>query len=80
MPEAIARAFPLYRRCPSRPRTDPSAGILRLSKLRIGTTGVSVEDCISAIRGGDHWHNNLLRLIGHWIGRGWSDAEIHAAA
>jgi hypothetical protein len=50
--------------------------------LKIGSEfdGVSVEDCLTAIRDGDHWHDNLVRLTGHWIARGWSDAEILTAA
>lgn len=47
--------------------------------LAIGSN-VSVEGCIARIRAGDHWHDNLVRLTGHWIARGWSDAEILTAA
>lgn len=50
------------------------------SDLHIGTTGVSVDSCIAHIRAGDHWHDNMLRLVGHWVSRGWSDTEIAAAA
>ena len=35
---------------------------------------------MAAIRAGDHWHNNMVRLVGHWIARGWSDEEILTAA
>lgn len=48
--------------------------------LNIGTTTLSVDACMSRIRSGDRWHDNMLRLVGHWIGRGWNDAEIAAAA
>jgi hypothetical protein len=74
MAEAIARAFPMINAVP-----DPSATTIT-SKLRIGSSILSVEECISAVRRGEHWHNNLLKLTAHWIGRGWSDAEIQAAA
>ncbi len=50
------------------------------SDLHIGTNGVSVDACITRIRAGDHWHDNMLRLVGHWVSRGWSDTEINAAA
>ena len=40
---------------------------------------MTVEACLTAIRAGDHWHNNLVRLTGHWIARGWSDDEILTA-
>ena len=48
--------------------------------LNIGTSTISVDACIARIRAGDHWHDNMLRLVGHWIGRGWSDTEIVAVA
>jgi hypothetical protein len=35
---------------------------------------------MARIRSGDHWHDNMLRLVGHWVSRGWSDTEIAAAA
>lgn len=50
--------------------------------LHIGSEfqSVSVAECLARIRTGTHWHDNLLRLVGHWIARGWSDAEIVTAA
>ena len=50
--------------------------------LNIGSEfdGVTVEACLAAIRGGDHWHDNLVRLTGHWIARGWTDDEMLIAA
>ena len=39
-----------------------------------------VEALLGAVRAGRHWHNNAVRLVGHWIARGWSDAEILTAA
>ena len=50
------------------------------SALPIGTSNLSVEACLARIRSGDHWHDNLVRLTGHWIARGWSNAEIITAA
>ncbi|MFH1157623.1 MAG: AAA family ATPase [Pseudomonadota bacterium] len=51
------------------------------STLNIGTLdGVSVESTIQAITSGKNWHNNALRLVAHWISRGWADVEILAAA
>lgn len=49
--------------------------------LHIGSADrVPVERCLDAVRKGDQWHNNTVRLVGHWIGRGWSDVEILTAA
>ena len=39
-----------------------------------GLTTVSRH--LAAIRGGRHWHNNVVELVAHWIGRGWSSDEI----
>jgi hypothetical protein len=82
----LARAFPPQSATSSKPvevtqdRADqPSAA---KPELRIGSEfdGVSVEACLDRIRAGEHWHDNLVRLTGHWIARGWSDAEILTAA
>jgi RecA-family ATPase len=77
-PEQIARAFPpehasLPANAGQVPQAAPKAPV-----LPIGT--FSVDACIAAIRAGDHWHDNMLRLVGHWIARGRCDAEILAAA
>jgi hypothetical protein len=77
MSEAIARAFPLLEAVPDQANASPST---TAPTLQIGSSNLSVEDCISAIRRGESWHNNLLKLTAHWIGRGWSDAEIYVAA
>lgn len=50
------------------------------ASLQIGSNQVSVEACLARVRAGDHWHDNLVRLTGHWIARGWSDAGILTAA
>jgi hypothetical protein len=85
--EQIARAFPpaqVSLIAPA-PKTAPStADAVQAStdstSLHIGTSNLSVEGCLARIRAGDHWHNNLIRLTGHWIARGWSDEEILTAA
>jgi hypothetical protein len=40
----------------------------------------SVEALLAAIRAGNHWHDNTVRLVGHWLARGWSNSEILAVA
>lgn len=90
LPEQIAKAFPPAQ-SPLRPvpadaatadAREEAAEAPRLShaSLQIGSTQVSVEACLARVRAGDHWHDNLVRLTGHWIARGWSDAEILTAA
>ncbi len=77
--EQIARAFPPAEPNHADAEQQTNTGQTASAQtLPIGT--VSVESCIAAVRAGNHWHNNLLRLVGHWISRGWSDAEILVAA
>ena len=85
LPEQIAKAFPPVEVEDGAPAStsvsSPSiASSESNSTLQIGTSSLSVENCLSRIRAGDQWHNNLIRLTGHWIARGWSDAEILTAA
>lgn len=40
----------------------------------------TAREMMRRIRAGDDWHNNMIRLVAHWIGRGWSNSEILAAA
>ena len=42
----------------------------------IGGGLTTVSRHLAAIRGGRHWHNNVVELVAHWIGRGWSSEEI----
>ena len=77
-PGQLAKAFPPV----GAERSDPPPNPERGATLNIGSEfdGVTVEAYLAAIRAGDHWHNHLVRLTGHWIARGWSDAEILTAA
>ena len=88
LPEQIAKAFPPAQ-APLRPErgapVDVSAEAAEAPRpshasLQIGSSQVSIEACLARVRAGDHWHDNLVRLTGHWIARGWSDAEILTAA
>jgi hypothetical protein len=84
LPEQIAKAFPpvqasLASSAAPPENTDRTEPPPRTS-LQIGSSEISVEACLARIRAGDHWHDNLVRLAGHWIARGWSDAEILTAA
>ena len=82
--EQIARAFPPGSSTQTADAPVTATAALRDNEtpptLNIGASGVSVETCIAAIRAGDQWHNNMLRLVGHWISRGWPDVEILTAA
>ena len=42
----------------------------------VGGGLTTVSRHLAAIRGGRHWHNNVVELVAHWIGRGWSSEEI----
>ena len=84
MPEQIARAFPAAQAVLSPPTGEgvspPSKTPSTTPTLQIGTSTLSVDACIAAIRAGDHWHDNMLRLVGHWISRGMTDEEILSLA
>lgn len=60
---------------PPSPSTPPPAPPLDLA---IGSP--SVESALRTIRSGARWHDTVVRLVAHWIARGWSDAEIFATA
>lgn len=55
---------------PSLPAAPPRARGLGLD------VGVTPAALMAEALAGRQWHNNVLRLVGHWITRGWSDAEI----
>jgi hypothetical protein len=83
LPEQITKAFPpLQPDLRPAPQRDEARSTEQPSHtpLQIGSSNVSVEACLARVRAGDHWHDNLVRLTGHWIARGWSDAEILTAA
>ena len=80
--ERITRAFPpmqtsLPATAGEATETTPKA---QASMLAIGSGTLSVEACIAAIRAGNRWHDHMVRLVGHWMMRGWSDLEILTAA
>jgi hypothetical protein len=88
LPGQIAKAFPpvepelsspVASSASTAPQTDGFLSTTPSATLPIGTSNLSVEACLARIRAGDHWHDNLVRLTGHWIARGWSDAEIITA-
>lgn len=72
VPPAVAPAEPAPRAMKVAARSEPAA--LARTELAIGS--LSVESAMSAARRGDRWHDYVVRLVAHWIGRGWSDAEI----
>jgi hypothetical protein len=70
----LAKSFP--------PDVTPSVAATKaINGLNIGSGDTrAVATALDAIKTGQNWHNTALRLIAHWIGRGWSDAEILTAA
>lgn len=82
---ALGRQLPPQSQAPrqspqpaSAPDAPPVAPPAPPPSLAIG--GVSGEAALAAIRSGHRWHDQAVRLIAHWVGRGWSDAEILLAA
>jgi hypothetical protein len=73
--DEIERAFP---RISKKHRAN---GETEADDLNIGLKGpLKVKDLMAKIKAGHNWDDNMLRLIGHWIWRGWSDEEILATA
>ena len=38
------------------------------------------HEASNAALSGDHWHNNMLRLVGSWVAKGNTEEEIHKLA
>jgi hypothetical protein len=88
MPGQLAKAYPpiaVTEWQQLETTAQPAAGVpqtaLQPSPLRSAISGrLSPSALLDAIRRGDQWHNNMIRLVAHWVGRGLSDAEILAMA
>lgn len=51
------------------------------SPVRSAISGrLNTDECLRQIRSGNQWHNHVNQLIGNWVMRGLSDAEILALA
>jgi hypothetical protein len=62
---------------PARAQQDEWGGPVDGSgALRLSPTATVIED----IRAGRYWHNNVVKLVASWVGRGWSNAEIMLAS
>jgi hypothetical protein len=84
---ALAKSFaalaPLLNAAPkspeqSAPPNAPPPNNPKPVELPIGS--LSVEAMFAAIRSGQRWHDNVIRLVAHWIARGLSDVEVLAMA
>ena len=65
------------------PAPDGTASAARPAPPVQGSLSIgsfSVETALADIRSGKGWHDNVVRLVGHWISRGLADAEILAMA
>jgi hypothetical protein len=78
---ALAQAFaapaPLLQTVPA--ASEPSAPSIAPSTskpLELPIGSLSVEATLAAIQRNDHWHQNAVRLVGNWVARGLSNAEI----
>ena len=67
----------LFAQLPQEPESDTHApGDDGDKRAHLNTA----RELMRRIKSGKEWHNNVIRLIAHWIGRGWSNSEIQAAA
>jgi hypothetical protein len=79
IPELVSWDHPQDQRSQSHPfsliQTIPQA-VPTLIEQRPKGAFPGVEELINRIKAGDHWHNNMVQLVGHWVARGLSDSEI----
>ena len=78
--EEIESAFPAIA---SHPEISERATTNDLEKhgLNLGVhDALDIGSVAQEVIAGHHWHNNVVRLVGHWVSRGWSDVEITLAA
>jgi hypothetical protein len=76
---ALAQAFPaplLYTAPASPEQSAPLNTPTTLKPLDLPIGSLSVEATLAAIQRNDHWHQNAVRLVGNWVARGLSNAEI----
>jgi hypothetical protein len=61
--------------------TGPAAPAAPTGQAATSLLGLNTaRGLIDRMKAGDNWHINMVRLVAHWIGRGWSNAEILTAA
>ncbi|MCA3643621.1 MAG: AAA family ATPase [Methylobacterium sp.] len=79
--QAFAASAPLLQAAPalSEPSAPPDTPS-RPKPLDLPIGSLSVEATLAAIQRNDHWHHNAVRLVGNWVARGLSNAEILAFA
>lgn len=69
--ERLMRAFPPVKHVTSSPTSDMFA-------LDLGRQAMDRALAEQSVLSGDNWHHNVVRLVGSYVSRGLSDAEIHA--
>lgn len=63
------------------PQEDGAAQAVATQSAPLPGLGLTTASSLmAAVRAGQDWHNNMIRLVAHWIGRGFSNGEIMAAA
>jgi len=67
---SIALAFP------EKTNEGPPAAANTQAATGLDTGRIRIADLIVACRRNDHWHNNMVRLVGHLAALGRTDAEI----
>ncbi len=77
--KSFAAPAPLLNAAPKSPEQSapPSTPASAAPKpLDLPISSLSVEATLAAIQRNDRWHQNAVRLVGNWVARGLSDAEI----
>lgn len=48
--------------------------------ISLDRSKISSTELMQKIRKAENWHTNMLQLVAHWVGRGWTDHEILATS
>lgn len=76
--EFLTRSLPHPQQAQAVAPTAPAAPAGQAASIMPGLN--TARGLMDRIKAGDNWHINMVRLVAHWIGRGWSNAEILTAA
>lgn len=72
--ERMMRAFPPVKGVTTAASSDTISGF----QIDIGQQAMDRAMVEQAIVGGADWHNNIIKLVASYVGKGLTDSEIHA--
>ena len=69
---------PLFGACGDNGTISARGRVMTAATMReaVSPRPINPDELIERIKAGDHWHDNMLSLTGHWVSKGRSDTEI----